>query len=213
LRATAVSPDGASLYVTSGGDAAIDRFSRDLGSGALTFQDCISGDTQTGPTGTNDCTLVPSATPQGDQSGWAIAGNPPALAINPGGTQVLFGTGGDDSVVQLDRNSSTGALTFRRCLTSETESASGCAAISPSASFATGTALNSISALALSPDGSSVYTTSFFSDDVARFAIEPSPVATNPPATPPAHKKKCKKKKHKKHAAESKKKCKKKKRK
>jgi len=216
LRAIAVSPDSASLYVTSGGDAAIDRFSRDPGSGALTFQDCISGDTQTGPTGTNDCMLIPSATPQGDQSGWAVAGNAPALAIRPDGSQVLFGTGGDDSVVQLERNAATGALTFRRCLTGEIESASVCISIAPSAIAGTNTGLNGVNSLGLSPDGNSLYATAVNSDAVARLAIEPiepapvvsPPVVSTPPNPPVITKKKCKK--HKKRAAAAKKKCKKK---
>jgi hypothetical protein len=213
IRGVAVSQDGTSLYAVAGGDSSIIQFSRDTGTGALGFQNCITGESQIGPGGTNGCgTQIASATPNGDQSGWAIAGNGQTLVINQAGSQVLFGTGGDDSVVQLDRNTSTGALSFRRCLTSETESTTGCAAISPSASFGTGTALDSVFGLALSPDGGSVYTTSFFSDAVARFAIEPAPVTNSNPPVTSKKSKKCKKhKKHKKHADASKKKCKKKK--
>jgi Lactonase, 7-bladed beta-propeller len=224
IRAVAVSPDGSSLYSISGGDAAIVQFNRDAANdGALDFQNCLSGDTRTGPSGTVDCTLIPSATDSGtvgDASGWFVGSIPPALAIEPDGSQVYFGTGGDDSLVQLDR-SSGGSLTFRHCLTSETESATACTPITPAASFGTGTALDQVNSLAMSPDGASIYTTSWFSDDVASFAVEQPPVVvppvTNPIPTPPVHKnkkKKCKKKhKHKRSADSSKKKkCKKKKR-
>ena len=203
IRAVAVSPGGTSLYAVSGGDAAIVRFNRDTSDGSLDFQDCLSGDNLTGPSGTVDCTLIPGATAGGVDSGWSVASIPPALAITPDGSQVVFGTGGDDSVVQLDRNSGTGALTFRRCLTSETESVPACTPISPNASAGIGTALDQVNSLAMSVDGSSVYTTSWFSDDLARFAIEQPPLVltppgTNPVPTPPAKKKKCKKKKKKK---------------
>jgi DNA-binding beta-propeller fold protein YncE len=219
IRAVAVSPGGGSLYAISGGDAAIVSFSRDAASdGALDFQGCLSGDELTGPTGTVDCTLIPSATAigsSGDASGWFVGSIPPALAIVPDGSQVYFGTGGDDSVVQLDRGTG-GSLTFRRCLTSETQSVPACGAISPATSFGTGTALDQVNGLAMSADGKSLYTTSWFSDDVASFAVEQPPVASNPPATAPTpvkKKKKCKKKKKKHSADTAKKKCKKKKKK
>jgi hypothetical protein len=194
-------------------------FSRDAASdGALDFQGCLSGDELTGPTGTVDCTLIPSATAigsSGDASGWFVGSIPPALAIVADGSQVYFGTGGDDSVVQLDRGTG-GSLTFRRCLTSETQSVPACGAISPATSFGTGTALDQVNGLAMSADGKSLYTTSWFSDDVASFAVEQPPVASNPPATAPTpvkKKKKCKKKKKKHSADTAKKKCKKKKKK
>jgi hypothetical protein len=183
LRAVAVSPDGSSLYAISFDDASIVHFSRDAGTGALTFVSCLSGDTQTGPiSGTDDCSLIPNATPQGLDSGWGSPGILPNLAIKSDGTQVFFGTTSDHSVVALDRNVGTGALSFRRCISSETESATNCALISPAASNGTGTALHQVDSLAMSPDGKSVYTTSFFADDVARFAIEqPPPPVVSPP--------------------------------
>jgi hypothetical protein len=224
IRGVVVSPDGSSLYMVGGFDASIVQFSRNTGTGALTFQGCISGDTATGPTpGTGDCSLIPNATSVafGDDSGWSIGNNPPTLAINPDGTQVFFGTSNDSSVVALDRNLGTGALSFRRCLTGETQSAAGCGLIPPSASLGTNTGLDNVFGLALSPDGRSLYTAAVTSDAVARFAIEPTPVVSPPPVVAPSpnppvitkkkKKKKCKKK-HKKRAAEAKKKCKKKKR-
>ena len=52
--AAAISPDGRSLYVTSGDfhGATVARFARDPISGALTYGDCISGDRSAGPAGT-----------------------------------------------------------------------------------------------------------------------------------------------------------------
>ena len=115
----------------------------------------------------------------------------------------------------MDRDTGTGALSFRRCLSSETETVSApnavCAAISPNASVGQLTALNVVNSLALSSDGSYIYTAAAFSDALARFSIEPAP-APPPAATPPEKKKKCKKKKKKKgKAGAAAKKCKKKK--
>jgi 6-phosphogluconolactonase (cycloisomerase 2 family) len=192
LRAVVVSSNGASLYVIAGGDASIAHFGRDAGTGALSFQSCITGDLAAGPGGTNACTSqISTATANGDQSGWLMGGIPPALAINAAGTGVFFGTGNDRSVVQLDRNTTTGALTPRRCLTTETESVNSvCSAVTPTGSAGLNTAFNVIGGLALSPDGTSLYTAAISSDAVSRFAFEPAPPAATPPATP---KKKCKK--------------------
>jgi 6-phosphogluconolactonase (cycloisomerase 2 family) len=215
FRAVAVSSNGTSLYALAGGDSSIVNFNRDTGTGALTFISCITGESQIGPaTGTNKCsTQVASATPNGDQSGWGIFGNAPTLAINGAGTAVYFATNGDDSVVQLDRDTGSGSLAFRRCLTAETESAAGCTLISPSASFGVSTAFDAPNGLALSADGRSLYTTSSNSDTIATFAVEQAPTVTPPVTNPPAavpKKKRCKKK-AKKGAAAGKKKCKKKK--
>jgi len=215
IRAVAVSQDGASVYALGGFDASIVHFARNTSDGSLDLVSCLSGDSNTGPTpGTGDCTLIPSATAsEGDQSGWAIASNAPALVIRSDGTQVYFGTAGDDSVVQLDRNTGSGALTFRRCFTSESESAVLCNLISPSNSFGLSTGLDSINGLAISGDGRSLYSSSSTTDSLGRFAIEPAPPAPAAPA-PAKKKKKCKKKKKHKHSASAaKKKCKKKKKK
>jgi Ca2+-binding RTX toxin-like protein len=183
VRAVGVSQDGRSLYALGGGDAAIVQFTRSLGDGSLNFASCLSGDSGTGTPGTGNCTTIPSATPQGDNSGWLMGNNPPTLAIRPDGGQVFFGTGNDRSVVQLDRNTSTGALTPRACLSTESESAAGCTLISPSASFGANTALNAVHGLALTADGKSLYTAAVLSDAVGRFAIEQLP---NPSGTVPA---------------------------
>ena len=217
LRAVVVSPNGESLYTVAGGDSSIIHFSRDTGTGALAFQGCITGESTIGPGGTGKCaTQVASATPTGSDSGWAIASSAPALAINAAGTGVYFGTTGDRSVVQLDRNTGTGALSFRRCLTSETESVNPavCAAISPAASAGAGTALDPVNSLILSPDGSSLYTAAYLSDSIARFSFEPPPATQPATPAPKKKKKKCKKKKKKKKGkAGAAKKCKKKKKK
>jgi hypothetical protein len=63
LRSIAVSADGASLYVVSGADDAVARFDRDSVSGALVYQDCITGEADSGATGTNACVQIATATP------------------------------------------------------------------------------------------------------------------------------------------------------
>jgi 6-phosphogluconolactonase (cycloisomerase 2 family) len=195
LRAVVVSPNGDSLYTVGGFDASIVHFSRNTGSGALTFQGCLTRETESG--GPN-CTPLAGATSGGSNSGWDFASNAPALAVKSDGTGVFFGTAGDRSVVQLDRNTTTGSLTFRRCLTGETESGAGCTLISPAASGGVNTALFNVNGLAISADGGSLYTAASGSDSIARFAFEgPAvipPVVVPPVAgTPTSAPKRCKK--------------------
>ncbi len=72
LAATAV----AALAATSGALAA---------TGALGYQECISGDTALGPSGSNACAEIPSATPAGENSGLH---RPASAAVSPDGNSL-----------------------------------------------------------------------------------------------------------------------------
>ncbi len=116
LLALAPSPDGKSLYAASAGDAAVARFDRDPATGALTYRDCISGATETGPTGTNACAQIPSATAGGNTSGLDVAR---ALAVSSDGTSLYAVANG--SIARFDRDPATGALAYRDCVSGVTD--------------------------------------------------------------------------------------------
>ena len=174
LQTVALSPDGASLYTASQSDSAVGRFDRDLGSGALTYQGCITGEQQSGPTppppGSGACAEIPSATTFGDTSGMLSIY---AVAVSPEGNSVYAVSENDDSIVRFDR-AAGGALTYQGCITGETESGPGgsgaCAQIAAAASQGTNSGLDKLRAVVPSPDGGSVYVIVPQDDAVARFA-------------------------------------------
>jgi DNA-binding beta-propeller fold protein YncE len=86
-------------------------------------------------------------------------GNADAIAVSPDGKSVYVASDSDSGVVRFDRDTSTGALTYGECLTSES---SGCAVDNlPSMVNAQG--------VAISPDGKSVYVTSNSEGSVDHF--------------------------------------------
>jgi hypothetical protein len=83
VRAVTVRPDGESVYAGSADDNGVASFDRDLTNGRLTYQGCITGETETGPVpGTGACTAIESATPGGEDSGLA---SPRSLVASPPG--------------------------------------------------------------------------------------------------------------------------------
>ena len=122
--AAAISPDGRSLYVTSGDfhGAVVAWFNRDPLSGELTYAACLSGDQGTGPSGSGSCSLIPSATKDGYGSG---LDEPSGVAVSSNGAQVYVTAALDQSVAVFARDPATGALSFTRCVSSEPR-VSGC---------------------------------------------------------------------------------------
>ncbi|HEX3174603.1 MAG TPA: hypothetical protein VHQ43_10370 [Solirubrobacterales bacterium] len=148
--ATAISPDGRSLYVASGNfhGSVVARFVRDPLSGALAYAGCITGDLEAGPTGPGGCAALPTATREGfgsglyESSGIAIAGD---------GRRVYVTAAGDGSVVSFDRDPASGALTFVRCISSNRRAA-GCTHTPGGDEI-----LEGIGAPLISPDGRYLY--------------------------------------------------------
>ncbi len=138
----AVSPDGRSVYVVSGGDDAVVRFDRDPITGALTPAGCVQdvGKTDCGPT----------------QQGLAGA---TGVAVSPDGTSVYVASVSDSAIVRFTRDISTGALTPAGCI--KDESLAGCGA--------TQEGLNGAFGVAVSPLGSSVYVTGGGDSAIVRF--------------------------------------------
>ncbi len=115
-----------------------------LGAGGtpLSFQECFNGNGGGCASNSN-----------------AGLGNADAIALSPDGKSVYVASQSDDGVVRFDRDTSTGALTYEGCFTSDS---SGCAVDNlPSMVNAQG--------VAVSPDGKSVYVTSFSEGSVDHF--------------------------------------------
>ena len=142
--------------------------------GSLTFGSCISGATQTGPTGTNACAQIGSASSFGQDSG---LDNLRAVVESPDGRSLYVIAGNDDAVAHFDRDPATGILTYRGCITGEAESVpagtNACAAIESVAPAGQNSGLDLLQSLALSPDGKSLYTASRLDDAVAHFDRDP----------------------------------------
>ena len=162
--AVAASPDGESVYVASDGSAAVAVFDRNPATGALTQKPgtagCVSEDGSGGL-----C-----------QNGTALDGAF-AIAASPDGTSVHVASSGADAVAVFDRNPATGALTQK-------PGTAGCVSEDGTGGLCqNGTALDGASAIAASPDGESVYVSSFNSRAVAVFDRAPSGALTQKPGS------------------------------
>ena len=139
-----VSPDGKNVYIISSVDGSISSFSRDITTGALTQLSGAAGCIQDNLKTTkqpNDC----------DQTGREL-GAINMLAISPDGKNA-YGATWSQSIVVLDRDTSTGALTQKNgtdgCL--DASGADGC--------FTSG--ITQTQNLVVSTDGKHVYATSY----------------------------------------------------
>ncbi len=145
VRSVAISPDGKSVYA-GGSDGAVVRFDRDVNSGVLTAVGCIS---DTG------LTIGCTSSQQGLKAAWSVAVSPD--------DQSVYAVGEDDAIVYFDRNATSGALTPKGCIE---EFPIGCTLGSVTGGLNTGRGL------AVSPDNTSVYTTSYGDSAIARFDRE-----------------------------------------
>lgn len=181
MASMAVSPDGNSLYAASSGTDcddndecfgtnALARFDRDPGAGAITYGDCITGDTRTGPSGSGACSAIPSATRYGSNSGLGGLGS---IVLSDDGAS-LYAVA-DRSIARFDRDPTTGALSYRGCITGDTQkgpTGSGACSTIPSASkYGTDSGLGGLGSIVLSDDGTSLYGVAY--NDVFRFDRDP----------------------------------------
>jgi 6-phosphogluconolactonase (cycloisomerase 2 family) len=160
-RSVAISRDGRNVYA-SGADDAVVVFDRDPGSGQLSYNSCLTGDS-----GLAACSKTSTATPGGDDSG---LGNLGAIAIGPDDENLYVVSQDDYAVSRLQRNPATGALTFAGCISGRATTTGICLQ-SPTASGSGGSSgFQDLQALALSRDGSSLYAVSSVDDAVLRLA-------------------------------------------
>lgn len=157
-RTVAMSPDGRSLYLSTGasecdpvfgdcpnGTNAVARFDRDPATGALTWKGCITGDTRSGPSGSGACGQIPTATEFGNGSG---LGDVRSIMISADGRSLYTASPGEDAIVHFNRNPATGALTYKDCVAGTDPPIPGCEG-----------GLHGLIDTALSPDGRSLYAT------------------------------------------------------
>jgi DNA-binding beta-propeller fold protein YncE len=163
-----LSPDGSSLYVASLSSDSIAVFSRDGATGEITqlagTAGCVS---ETGTAGAcADGTAL-------DRSR--------SVALSPEGTNVYVAAEGSDAVSVFSRNGATGAIT-------QLAGTAACVSETTGA-CADGTALDGVRSVAVSPDGTSLYTASFFSSAVSILSRDTTTGALTqlgaPPPPPP----------------------------
>jgi 6-phosphogluconolactonase (cycloisomerase 2 family) len=182
-QSIAVSPDNASLYVASGNDASLARFDRAAG-GALTYQGCITGELQSGPSpgGTDACAAAPVMTSTGGQPGGSDSGlfNLRDVVVSPDGSSVYASSGDDSSVIRFGR-AAGGAIAFVGCVSGDAGSGV-CTQIPSSTAFGGDSGMAWVQALAVSPDSTSLYYVAQHDNSVGRFALEQPPIPDQPPA-------------------------------
>lgn len=167
----ALSSDGTSLYVVSLEDDAIARFARDTTNGKLDYKGCITGETQSGPAGTGACAQIPSATSNGTSSGMDF---PVALEVSPDGGWVYVISQSDDAVARFKRDTTSGKLSYKDCITGELQSGpsgtGACDAIPGAATDGQNAGLNDPHASVLSNDGQALYLAGLGDEAVIRFS-------------------------------------------
>ena len=175
-RSAAVSADGASLYLASLDDDAVAHFNRTTATGVVTYQDCITGETQSGETiigGSNACAAIVDHTSAGQFSGLDSL---QSIVVSADGKSLYAAASGDDAVARFSRNTTSGVLTYEDCITGSTNGAGSAGATMACANSpdATGSGassgLNAPQSLALSPDGASLYAAARADDAVAHFS-------------------------------------------
>ncbi len=144
--AAAVSPDGKSVYVTGSGDDAIVRFTRNTTTGVLTSAGCVDDN----DTGSDTC----AQTTNGLDAAVSVA-------VSPDGKSVYAAAFEDDAIVRFNRDTTTGALTPAGCVDDNDSGADACAQKVDG--------LDGAGSVAVSPNGKSVYVSSFFDEAVVRF--------------------------------------------
>jgi 6-phosphogluconolactonase (cycloisomerase 2 family) len=163
----ALSADGASLYLAAQGDTAIARFSRDTGTGKLSYKDCITGETENGPAGSGACAAIPSAASLGDGSG---LNSLHSAIVSPDGTSLYATASSDDAVARFERNTTSGKLSYKGCVTGDEGLAGVCRKIPPATLGGASSGLDTAGSAAMSSDGFSLYVASPFDDAVTVFA-------------------------------------------
>jgi len=144
-----VTPDGGALYVSGSSDDAVTRYALQP-DGGLVYQGCVSNNGSGGA-----CVDLPGA----------AFDAPAAMAISPSGSTLYVASRVSNSVSRFGIGAG-GALTYGGCV-SDNGSGGTCDDV-PGSDF------NTPEELAVSPDGTALYTSASLSDTVTRFTIAPS---------------------------------------
>jgi len=160
-----VSSDGRFAYVLSNRDSAVATFDRDPASGSLSFSSCVTGDDFNG-----SCVKLPGASANAVH---APIGSPSSMTLTPDGRALYVASGNftGNEVAHFDRDPTTGALTYRNCVSGNLGTGTGtgvCAPIStatpsPNGEGGFNSGLSAPSGITSSADGRFLFVTS--SDD------------------------------------------------
>jgi 6-phosphogluconolactonase (cycloisomerase 2 family) len=167
-KSLTLSPDGKSLYLASTFDAAIARFKVDRDTGEPIYKGCITGEEETGASGTGACTDIPDSAPGGSGSGLTDVRS---LNVSRDGKWLYGVAADDDSVVRFARDTHSGALTYKGCLSGDSNTA--CSLTSTASTGGVDSGLDGIRTLALSPSGRQAYVATRDDAAVVRFARSP----------------------------------------
>jgi DNA-binding beta-propeller fold protein YncE len=151
----AVSPDGKSVYVTAADADSIAHLFRSTAGGQISWDGCLNND------GSQNCGTLPGAPLAGAVD----------VAVSPDGRSVYVTSLISDSISHFRRTGPDGQITYDRCLGNT--GSTGCSNVP----FAP---LDAAGAVAVSPDGRSVYVASRISNSVSHFFRELEPPVTEP---------------------------------
>jgi len=151
-RAVAVSPNGASLYAVA--DGTISHMFANPTQGQLSWDGCVSNDGSGGTCADVPGTGAPLAIPDG-------------VAVSPDGASVYVVSSINGTVSHLFANPAQGQLTWDGCVSND-GSGGTCADVP-----GTGAPLDGAAAVAVSPDGRSVYVASATASSISFFTVAP----------------------------------------
>ena len=169
-KAAVFSADGRFVYAAGEQDHSIVVFDRDTATGALSFDSCLTGETESIP----PCTDTGTATSGGDASGLQ---QPRWLLMGPDDVSLYAVANNDDAIARFSRDPITGALDFEGCITGDTLTGSGgsgaCDEIPGATPNANDSGLDDPRAMAISADGEYAYAVGANDDAVLRFDRDP----------------------------------------
>jgi 6-phosphogluconolactonase (cycloisomerase 2 family) len=170
-----ISADGTSLYATSSRGASIAEFRRDPVDGALNFSGCLSAANR-GTSPGDPCRYVPQANDIGvDTAMYELH----EIAISPDGTGLYGISTFDDAVAAFARDPITGELSFASCIGAESDLGKEfgvpdpCTKVPSTNAVGEGSGLARPRALAISPDGHSLFVASRGDATIDRFRLTP----------------------------------------
>jgi len=169
----AISPDDEYVYVSAAGDDAIAQFTRNLATGALTYDRCISGDTATGSNGTKACVLVENAQPGGNGSGLDFPGRLAVGRSVEDAKSLYVLARGDTALSRFDRSEESGRLgnIFFNCDSGDTFLTGVCEMTDDATPGGIGSGLLGLADLAIHPSGTALYTLATSDEAVGVWAI------------------------------------------
>ena len=169
-KSLTISRDGKSLFAAASEDAAIAQFQLRPRTGAISYESCISGETESGPLGSAACTMTGTQGSLGNDSG---LDDPRGLAMTRKDKQLVGVSSDDDALFVFDWNSGTRTLAFDSCFTGESETVANadCDASFPTAG-GSDSGFDDLRSLALGGGGTDIYVVSRFDASVVHFDVD-----------------------------------------